>query len=331
MGNALNETILIVDDEPHIRRILKFLLEQQGYAVLDAADGEQGIEIARREPIDLVLLDLMMPRMDGFEVVRALRADFATSQIPVIMVTAKGEVLDKIKGLQGGANDYLTKPYDNKELLARVRNVLDWSRAQRQANPLTGLPGNQAIESELQERMAQDEPFSFLYLDIDNFKGFNDHYGYQRGDEGIRLLARLLRAVAAEVGSGRDFIGHIGGDDFCVVSTPEEGGVLADRLVERFDEAILELVDEEDRERGYLLGHDRTGGEAQVPFPSLTVALVSEPGGRFEHWAQVSDVAAEVKAYGKSKAGSLVVRDRRHGDGQSGPNAPLTGAEPGQG
>ena len=175
------EHILIVDDEPHIRRILGFLLDQRGYVTSQAADGVEAVEVARRERPDLILLDLMMPRMDGFEVCEALRSDFVTSQIPVIMLTAKGEVSDKVRGLEGGANDYLTKPYDNKELIARVQNMLEWSRVQRQANPLTGLPGNQAIEKRLQVAVAAREPFAFMYLDIDHFKAFNDSYGYQRG------------------------------------------------------------------------------------------------------------------------------------------------------
>ena len=307
----MKERILIVDDEPHIRRILTFLLEQRGYTTLTASDGREALEVARAEIPDLVLLDLMMPHMDGFEVCRHLRAEFATAQIPVIMVTAKGEVNDKVRGLQGGANDYLTKPYDNKELLARVQNVLDWSRTQRQANPLTGLPGNQAIEARLQEVIEARSAFAFMYVDLDNFKAFNDCYGYQRGDTVIRFTADILRTSSITAGTPRDFIGHIGGDDFCVITSYEAGECLGHAIATRFEAEFPVLLDPDDRERGYLEVRSRQGGQTHVPFPSVTVALVLAQGGEFEHWARVSDAAAELKAYGKSLEGNVVVKERR--------------------
>lgn len=307
----MKERILIVDDEPHIRRILTFLLEQKGFVTLTASDGRQALEVARTELPDLILLDLMMPHMDGFEVCRQLRRDFPTAQIPVIMVTAKGEVNDKVRGLQGGANDYLTKPYDNKELLARVQNMLDWSRTQRQANPLTGLPGNQAIEQQLNDVLRRRDSFAFMYVDIDNFKAYNDCYGYQKGDEVIRFTADLLRSCSAELGSDRDFIGHIGGDDFCVVTSFDAGEILGQAIATRFEAGFEMFLDAVDIERGELDVRSRQGGPDAVPIPSVTIALVLDEGGEFEHWARVSDAAAELKAYGKSLQGNVVVKDRR--------------------
>ncbi|MDH3198575.1 MAG: response regulator, partial [Candidatus Krumholzibacteria bacterium] len=119
--------ILVVDDEPHIRQILKFTLEKAGYQVFSATDGEEALARASEIKPHLVLLDVMMPRMDGYEVCRKMREDFGLSQIPVIMLTAKGDQRDRITGLEGGANDYLVKPYSNEELLLRVRNVLEWN------------------------------------------------------------------------------------------------------------------------------------------------------------------------------------------------------------
>ena len=170
--------ILVVDDEEHIRKILKFKLEKHGYSVITAENGEIALQIIRRESPDLIILDLMMPKMDGFEVCKRIRRNFQTAQIPIIMLTAKSDMADKIKGLGGGANDYLIKPYSNDELLLRVKNVLDWNRKQKDANPLTGFAGNRAIEKELSRRIENKEPFAFLYMDIDNFKAYNDYYGY---------------------------------------------------------------------------------------------------------------------------------------------------------
>ncbi len=307
----LKESILIVDDEPHIRRILQFLLDQNGYQVYTAANGQEALQHARAHVPDLILLDLMMPHMDGFEVCNHLRADYRTSQVPIIIVTAKGETGDKVKGFEGGANDYLTKPYDNQELLARVRITLDWSRSQRQANPLTGLPGNRAIEAELQNRIEGNRSFAFLYIDIDNFKAYNDHYGYTKGDESIKFVASIIREATADVGSKDDFIGHIGGDDFCVITNLDTGEAVAEEIVDRFEERCSFLMEAEDLKRGYIEVHDRQGNPMRAGFPSLTVALVTHQGGGFRHWAKVSDVAAELKAYGKSHEGSIVVKERR--------------------
>jgi diguanylate cyclase (GGDEF)-like protein len=305
-----------------IRRILGFLLDQRGFVTSQAADGVEAVEMARRESPDLILLDLMMPRMDGFEVCEALRSDFATAQIPVIMLTAKGEVTDKVRGLQGGANDYLTKPYDNKELIARIQNMLEWSRVQRQANPLTGLPGNQAIEKRLQVAVASQDAFSFMYLDIDHFKAFNDSYGYQRGDDAIRFTADLLRDCVEQVAAADAFIGHIGGDDFCLVCAYECGEKLAQTVIKRFAGEVESLIDPKDLERGYLKVHSRQAGIEEVPFPSLTIALVLDRGGEFEHWRRLSDVAAELKAHGKTLSGNVVVKERRQSS--SGAHMPVS-------
>lgn len=249
--------------------------------------------------------------MDGFEVCAALRDDYRTRQIPIIMVTAKSEQLDKVRGLEGGANDYLTKPYDNKELVLRVRNMLNWSRTQRQANPLTGLPGNQAIESEMVGRIERAEPFAFLYIDVDNFKAYNDHYGYSRGDDAIELLSSTIGECVRTFGTGEDFVGHIGGDDFCVVTTPAEGERLARTITDAFDAQLSQLIEEDDFARGYFTVRGRQGGEEKVPFPSLTIAIVIDEGGQISHWARVSDIAAELKAYGKSQVGNAVITERR--------------------
>lgn len=308
----MEDRILIVDDEPHIRRILRFLLEQKGYRVEEAGNGRQALEIIRlADPPDLVLLDLMMPEMDGFEVCDVMRRDPNTAQVPVIMVTAKGEVSDRVRGLQGGANDYLTKPYDNKELLVRVKNLLQWSRSQRDANPLTGLPGNQAIESTLHDHIAAKQPFAFMYVDIDHFKSYNDCYGYQRGDELIRFLADLLRRCSHEGGQTDDFIGHIGGDDFCLVTSIETGETLGELIVERFEAGLSAFLEPEHVDAGRLPIRSRQGDQEFSQLPSLTIALVLDEGGEFEHWARVSDAAAELKSYGKSLNGNSVVKERR--------------------
>jgi len=303
--------ILVVDDEPHIRQILKFTLEKAAYQVFCAADGEEALEKMDKVKPNLVLLDVMMPRMDGFEVCRKMRQDFALSQIPVIMLTAKGDLNEKVRGLEGGANDYLVKPYSNDELLLRVRNVLEWNIRQKEANPLTGLPGNTAIERELISRISQKKPYAFLYIDIDNFKGFNDYYGYQKGDEIIGFLAAILTKAIEKLGNKDDFIGHVGGDDFVMIASPTRAEFMAKYIIDEFDKGALLLLNEDDVKRGYLEVRDRQGELKRIPVMSVTMALVMSTDNKIEHFAEINDIASSLKEYGKRIKGSVVVKERR--------------------
>jgi diguanylate cyclase (GGDEF)-like protein len=303
--------ILIADDEPHIRRILQFLMEQAGYAVVTAADGREALGLIAREQPDLVLLDVMMPFLDGFGVLQRLREDRETQRLPVIMLTARGESTARVKGLKGGANDYVAKPFDHEELLVRVANMLETSRAQREANPLTGLPGNLAIEREIERRLASGDDFAVMYLDIDRFKSFNDHYGYARGDRAISFLAHVLCEAVAAGGDDEDFVGHVGGDDFVLICDGDRAETQARAILSRFDAGVGDLHDAVDLANGYLVTRSRTGGIEQSPLITLTVALITDAKGRYRHPAEMSDALAELKALGKQQIGSVVVEERR--------------------
>jgi diguanylate cyclase (GGDEF)-like protein len=303
--------ILICEDEPHLREVLRFQLENAGYDVLEAPDGAQGIEQAHRHLPDLILLDVMMPQMDGYEVCRCLRTSFATRQIPIIMLTAKTSETDKIQGLEGGANDYVTKPWQARELMLRVRNVLEWSRQQRSASPLTGLPGNVSIGEEIGRRLMGDTPFSLLQLDVDHFKAFNDKYGYARGDAAIQTLARVLVEASDHHGGAENFIGHIGGDDFMILTTPEYAEDFGEEIIAEFNRQVLALYDAADRERGFVEVRNRLHQLERFPLMSITVALVSTDRMPVTHVAQLLDIAQELKAHGKGIPGSVLVGERR--------------------
>ncbi|HMB69446.1 MAG TPA: response regulator [bacterium] len=303
--------ILVVDDEPPIRDILKFQLENAGFVVSTAENGEEGLAMVEKTPPDLVLLDLMIPRMDGYEVCRAIKSAYETRHIPVIILTARGALDEKLKGLENGANDYVTKPFSMPELLMRVRNVLAWSQSQREANPLTGLPGNVSIERELTQRIESAKPFAFVYTDIDNFKAFNDYYGYARGDEAIRRTGRVLTRAVVVSGSRSDFVGHVGGDDFVVMTTPDRVDAVTAKIVELFNEASKDLFDGEDLERGYLKIHKRSGEVMKVRALGITLAVVTNEKHAIRHIGEVADIASELKRYGKGMTGSVVVRERR--------------------
>jgi len=302
--------ILIAEDEHHLREVLRFQLEAAGFEVIAAEDGQQAVDFALEKLPDVILCDVMMPHLDGFEVTRRLRAAYATRHIPIILLTAKAEADDKVAGLQGGANDYVTKPWQHRELVLRIRNVLEWSRQQRSASPLTGLPGNISINEEIENRLAQGQPFAFLQLDIDFFKAFNDRYGYARGDQAIQSVARILLDVVQRHGEG-SFVGHIGGDDFVVLTRPDIAEAVGAEIIRAFDVAVPALYDPADRERGDIEVHNRRHVLERFPLMSLTIALVRTDKMPVSHLAQLTDIAQELKAHGKSMPGSVLISERR--------------------
>jgi len=306
-----NPRILIAEDEFSLRLVLRTILEREGFAVFEAANGAEAVKLAREHTPDLVLLDVMMPDLDGYEVCRQLRGAFATRHIPIVMLTARSEVADKVRGLEGGANDYVTKPWDNRELVLRVRNVLEWSAQQRAASPLTGLPGNYSINDEIGRRLAGGVPFALLQFDIDHFKAFNDYYGYTRGDQAIQMLAQILTESSIRYGGPDTFVGHIGGDDFVVLTSCDASEPLGEAVLEWFNTASRDLYDGEDRERGYVEVLNRRHVVERFPLMSLTIALVSTDRVPVSHLAELIDIAQELKAHGKGIPGSVLVGERR--------------------
>jgi len=304
------ETILVVDDEANIRTILRYLLQQEGFEVVTANDGQEALDILEELTPDLVILDVMMPHVDGLQVLTEMRSRFATNNIPVMLLTAKGDLPHKVQGLREGANDYLVKPFEHEELILRVRNILQFSRNQRDANPLTGLPGNRAIEMELQRRLDKSEPFGFLYVDLDKFKSFNDHYGYSRGDKLLSLLADCLHRAADEI-EENVFLGHIGGDDFVAITAAGDALKVAHSLVKDFDARKRLLYDPEDWARGWVETKGRTGKVLRTGPVSVTVATVIDHNGTMEHIGRVNEAAVELKQFGKNQTGSIVVEERR--------------------
>jgi diguanylate cyclase (GGDEF)-like protein len=243
-------------------------------------------------------------------VTRRLRADSRTSTLPVIMLTAKTMTADRVLGLTTGADDYIIKPFDTLELVARVRSTLRRNAEARAVSPLTSLPGNVRIEDEIAARVGSGSPFAVAYLDLDNFKAFNDAHGFLRGDQVILLLATALRR--AVVGAQPPaFIGHVGGDDFVLVCRPEQVEDLSFAAVEYFDEKSPALHDPADVARGYLAVVDRKGVMRDYPLVSVSVGIATSERRRFDDYREVVIVATEMKGVAKGETGSAIAVDRR--------------------
>jgi diguanylate cyclase (GGDEF)-like protein len=298
------ETILVVDDDPDIARFVEVNLRSAGYDVAVAADGEEALTRASSLRPDLVLLDVMMPRIDGFEVAQRLRKNPQTANTSIIMLTAKALSADKVTGLQSGADDYIIKPFDPIELLARVKGTLRRAKEMRNLSPLTGLPGNIRIQEEIERQVREEREFAVLYCDLDNFKTYNDQKGFVRGDRLIQATARIIQDAVVEGSGAEGFVGHVGGDDFVAVVIPDGAEEIAKSICERFYEA-------EDLERGFVRMEDRKGVLQDIPLVAISIGIASTSKRQFAHYGEAVAVATEMKSFAKRDGGSSYAVDRR--------------------
>jgi diguanylate cyclase (GGDEF)-like protein len=309
----VSERILVVDDDPDILQVVKINLELEGYDVETAEDGREAVDKAMAEPPQLILLDIMMPRMDGLTALRRIRSHGATGNTSVILLTARGLPEDRVRGLELGADDYITKPFDIGELVARVKAVLRRTQAARDLSPLTGLPGNFRIGQEIEQHISSGRYFALIHCDLDNFKAFNDHYGFMRGDEVIRFCARCMTIAAEETGEPEAFVGHIGGDDFVALMSADKAEEFCKRVIERFDDGILDYYDTADALRGYIEVIDRRGERYAFPVVSISLGVVTNLTRPISSQWEASAIAVEMKEFAKKRAGSSFEIDRRTG------------------
>ncbi|MFZ5639148.1 MAG: response regulator [Bacillota bacterium] len=304
--------VLIIDDDKFMYRIVADCLEKDNFLVYGAEDFNSAMEQIYVSTPDIILLDVVLPKMNGYEICRLLRNDTRTSHLPIIMLTSKGGTEDKVEGLEAGADDYVTKPFDPPELVARIKTQLRRAKQEKSFNPLTGLPGNILIEEEIKHRLEGEATrFAVLYLDLDNFKAYNDVYGFLKGDEVIKFIAHIIDKTVRELGNPEDFVGHIGGDDFITITTPDRVDVICKSIINQFDTTIALFYSSNDRRRGYITTKDRNNSQMQYPFMTISIAVVSNEKRKIENHWQVAEIAAEMKKFAKSKAGSVYVKDRR--------------------
>jgi diguanylate cyclase (GGDEF)-like protein len=303
--------ILIVDDDPDIRDVLKLTLAEENYEVAEAKDGQEALEKIQSESPSLLLLDYKIPKVDGREVCRRVKKDLLLRHLPIIMVTGKGDISDKVDGIDAGADDYIVKPFEPKELLARIRMILRHTERDLEANPLTRLPGNVSILKELSARLNSKNLFAVCYLDLDKFKAYNDKYGFEHGDDVIRETARILIKSTQKNGNPEDFIGHIGGDDFVIVTTPDVVDMVCKQIIESFEKVVPEFYTEPDRKKGFIFAKDRKGKQQKIPLLSISIGIVTNEHRNIKHVAQIGEIGAELKSFAKSLERSNYVKDNR--------------------
>jgi PleD family two-component response regulator len=233
---ALLNKIVVCDDEDAIAHLINIALGDAGYLCLRARDGEQAIFLATVESPDLMILDVMMPKVDGIAACKRIKGDPLLSRIPILMLTSLAGIDDKVKGLEAGADDYLAKPFDLRELTARVRALIRTSRRERDRSPTTSLPGPAALEAAVEERIQGGAPFALLHCELDGFDAFVDAQGFR---EGVQLVGSVGRALA---GPARGLsLTHLGGDDFALLVASGHADETARMLVDAVAEATAEI------------------------------------------------------------------------------------------
>ena len=301
----MNAKVLVVDDEAGIRKIMTRALQQRQFRV-DATDrGDLALDMALAEDYALIVLDVRMPGMDGFEVLRRLREGATTRLVPVIMVTGMGDTQDEIAGLGGGADDYVSKPFSLDEFMARAERLVKRAAEEISASPLTRLPGSPTLEADVRSRVACREPFSLLYMDIDRFKSFNDAYGFEKGDRLLKRFGQILSECVRESAPRGGLAAHIGGDDFAAVCPPEAAAELAHRVACRFDAEVRDHYSAEDRARGYVETMDRKRRLARSAFVTVSIGVATSSARDLTCFAQAAQIASELKAMLKSRGGTL--------------------------
>jgi len=284
--------ILVVEDDFDISNLLRIYFDSQGYEVAIAPNGNEALELCRRNMPSVIVLDIQLPDIDGYEVCRRLRGNMRTSHIPILFLTQRDERSDKIAGLELGADDYITKPFDIEELKLRVQNAIKRAQWENLTSPTTGLPSGKLIEEQLRLLMRRQE-WAVLYVGINHIAGFNEAYGFVAGDDVYRFAAMVLSDGVDERGTVDDFIGHAGTDDFIIITDIEHSEPIKEYIEERFNNEVGTFYSFRDRERGYINLKDGMGGETQSPLMTLAIGGVNANTTHFADIREITEIAAE--------------------------------------
>ena len=288
------EKILIVEDEPALQETLAYNLSRQGYLVETVGDGLTAIASVRKNQPDLVVLDIMLPDIDGFEVCRILRTNTRTSHVPVIFLTQKDERSDKLAGLELGADDYVTKPFDIEELRLRVQRAITRAEQQSLTDPRSGLPAGRLIEEQLR-RIIRQKNWAYMDVKINQFEPFKETYGFVAGDDVLRFTSMLIGEVLDELGTASDFIGHAGGDSFVIVTAAEVASAVRGRLRRRFADEVLSHYNFLDREQGFIRAVNKDGQIEQSALMKLAIGIVTPEEYQFADIREITELAAEAR------------------------------------
>lgn len=241
--------ILIVEDDLDLSEMLNAYFRVQNYEVLTAAWGKEAVQITGEANVNLIVLDIRLPDIDGYEVCRQLRMQRKTQDVPIIFLTEKRDRVDKLQGLELGVVDYITKPFDIQELRLRVRNALSRVARQSTSNPVTDLPESEMVDDKLNGLLFNDADWALLLVSIGGLNDFREQYGFVAADDVMRAVTLMVRNAVREHGTEDDFIGHLGSEDFLIFTTPDKVALIRERVENRIRQSREYFYPLKDRER----------------------------------------------------------------------------------
>ena len=304
------QEIYIIDDDKYSLQDLKDLFkDNKEYRFVNVATEQ--IDKALRNIPSLIIINEDNIDRDVEELCSAIRKNEDNSITPIIVISSNNDKEHRIKVLRSAVEYYIRKPVDQDYLYYTIKNLMRLMYTNRRVSPLTGLPGNVQIHAELKKRWFSNEPFAVLYLDLDNFKAYNDVYGFIKGDEIIKFTARTIVRNVHALENNDCFVGHIGGDDFVAIVSETDYDKICQDIITEFDSSILDYFTEEDRKRGYIEVANRRGILEDFPLTSISIGVVVAEPGKFSNILEIGEVGAQVKHLSKTVMGSSYVIDRR--------------------
>lgn len=305
----VQEVYIIDDDDSSILVFRELFKNDPEYKFINIKSEQ--IDVALKNIPSLIIINEDAVDRDVVELCKQIRTDEDNTITPVIVVSSNSEKSHRVKILQEAIEYFIKKPVDEEYLYYTIKNLNRLLTINRRISPLTGLPGNVQIHAELKKRILNREPFSVLYLDLDNFKAYNDVYGFLKGDEIIEFTAETICKCLHSAYNENVFIGHIGGDDFVGIIPDLHCDKVCQQILATFDAKSLKFFTQEDREKGYIEVANRKGIIEQFPLTSLSIGVVVADVGRFHNILEIGEVGAQVKHASKSVMGSSYAIDRR--------------------
>ena len=305
------QEIYIIDDDESSVPIFKELFKAEKEFKFIGVKTEQ-IDVALKNIPFLIIINEDAIEVDVIEVCRKIRNDEDNRITPIIVVSSNIDRTHRINVLKESVEYYIKKPVDTAYLYYTLKNLNRLLTMNRRISPLTGLPGNVQIHAELKKRLSNKEEFTVLYLDLDNFKAYNDVYGFLKGDKIIQFTARTILQCVHKYFTENAFIGHIGGDDFVAIIPTTEVNDICQEIIATFDKEVSQFFTPEDLEKGYIEVANRKGIMEQFTLTSISIGAVIVEKDRFENILEIGEVGAQVKHVAKSIVGSSYAIDRRH-------------------
>ena len=303
--------ISLVTSSSFNRQDERLCLEAKGHTVSFKKDVAKALEAILSDPPDILIIEKGLERNLDREVISALKNNLQLALMPIILVVSERDIATSLDWDCYTVDDIISNRATVEELLTRIELSIARSHRVADNNPLTKLPGNSSILKSIQNMLDQKKPHAVCYVDIDNFKPYNDKYGFSRGDEVIRMVGRILVNVVQEHCGSEGFVGHVGGDDFVFHVPIEKAEAVCQDVIKNFSALIPLFLDEEDLEAGYFTSTDRQGNVLKFPLTTLSIAVVPCEPCRYSHYGEVASTAAKLKKKVKSLEGSNYFIDRR--------------------